>query len=151
MKMLPELFPQPENGRVLLLSLWFGANDSCLPHPFQHVPLPTFKANLRGISSFPALQRHNPKLIFATPPPVELHTRDPLDIAAGPEPMRLAETTADYAQAVKEVSAEVEGAAYIDFWTLMMREAGWKEGQTLCGSRKREKNEWLAERLYDGG
>lgn len=148
--MLPGLFPSPNDGQISLFILWFGANDSCLPHSFQHVPLSVFKENLRTISLFPALLEHNPKIIFVTPPPVEQHTRDPLDLAEGNKPMRLAEVTADYAKAVKEVAAEVKGAACIDFWSLMLKEAGWKEGEPLCGSQEREKNGWLAERLYDG-
>jgi len=150
MKILPDLFPHPNTSRIQLFILWFGTNDSCLPHSFQHVPLPAFKANLRAISSYPALLEHNPKIIFVTPPPVELHTRDPLDIAQGHKPMRLAGTTAEYANAVKEIARETEGSACIDLWGLMMRTAGWKEGGPLYGSRQVKKNAWLAERLYDG-
>ncbi|KAH6675978.1 GDSL Lipase/Acylhydrolase family protein [Halenospora varia] len=148
-KMLPELFPSPPNGRIRLLILFFGANDSCLPHTFQHVPIPTFVSNLKSIISFPALQAHKPRVILVTPPPVEEHTRNPFDVSLGFEPMRTAETTAAYAAAAKKTAKEL-GVSCVDMWGRMIAEAGWDEGEVLCGSLRREKSEVLAGFMYDG-
>lgn len=52
--------------------LLFGANDACLPgsESGQHIPLETYKGNLRRIIQHPAVQIHQPHLILVTPPPV---------------------------------------------------------------------------------
>lgn len=66
-----------------------------------------------------------------------------------PERQRTAEHTKRYAEACREVGAEI-GVVVIDLWSIFMLEAGWKEGEPLPGSKKAERNKVLGELLRDG-
>ena len=59
LKVLERVFPASEEhsgaGDPLALTVFFGANDACLPDrygAFQHVPLDEYKQNLISIVSF---------------------------------------------------------------------------------------------------
>lgn len=57
LKVLERVFPQVEGGdeTVEAVTVFFGANDACLPDrcsAFQHVPLDEYKRNLHSIISF---------------------------------------------------------------------------------------------------
>lgn len=66
-----------------------------------------------------------------------------------PERQRTAEHTKQYADACREVGAEV-GAVVLDLWSVFMTEAGWKEGEPLPGSKKADRSSVLGELLSDG-
>ncbi|CAL1703746.1 unnamed protein product [Somion occarium] len=129
--------------KVRLLTIWYGANDACIPPSPQHVPLPEFSANLRTMIrsvTSPSSPHYSAitKIILITPPPVNTHQRG-ADLASRdpPRPLdREFETTHQYAEAVKIVGAQ-EGVPVIDLWTILY---------DACG-RVEEK---LSEYLYDG-
>lgn len=66
-----------------------------------------------------------------------------------PERLRTAEHTKRYADACREVGAEV-GVVVLDLWSIFMATAGWKGGEPLPGSKKAERNSVLGELLGDG-
>ena len=72
------------------------------------------------------------------------------DLVEGrPDPIRSAEHTKKYADACREVGAEV-GVVVLDVWSIFMAKAGWKEGEPLVGSKKVARNEVLEKLLSDG-
>ena len=55
LKVLDKVFPRVEGGEPLAVTVFFGANDACLPDryaAFQHVPLHEYMHNLHSIVSF---------------------------------------------------------------------------------------------------
>lgn len=75
---------------------------------------------------------------------------DEADLVSGnKDPRRSAEHTKEYADACREVGAEV-GVAVLDVWSIFMTEAGWKEGNALIGSKKVARNVVLEKLLNDG-
>ncbi|KAI6913407.1 hypothetical protein KC334_g1458 [Hortaea werneckii] len=132
-----------ETSQIKLFVLFFGANDARLPstgEPEQHVPLESFKANLRAMVTLPQLREHHPgtKILLVTPPPVDERLCAQDDAGKGIfHPRRTAETTALYAQAVRDVGAELAGrdTAVLDLWDCFMRVAGWVPGEPLIGSK----------------
>ncbi|EPQ54261.1 SGNH hydrolase [Gloeophyllum trabeum ATCC 11539] len=116
--------------KVQLLTIWFGANDACIPPSPQHVPLPTFSANLSKLINLvksPDSPYHSPstRVILITPPPVNTYQRG-ADLATRNPPLdldRKFEVTQQYAEAVKEVGAK-EGVPVVDIWSSIWEAAG---------------------------
>ncbi|KAI7157937.1 hypothetical protein KC349_g5206 [Hortaea werneckii] len=162
LSILPDILPAPstaisslgggktETSQIKLFVLFFGANDARLPstgEPEQHVPLESFKANLRAMVTLPQLREYHPgsKVLLITPPPVDERLCAQDDAGKGIfHPRRTAETTALYAQAVRDVGAELNSAsagdgvgdvAVLDLWGCFMRVAGWVPGEPLVGSK----------------
>ncbi|KAJ9614395.1 hypothetical protein H2200_002531 [Cladophialophora chaetospira] len=135
--------PSTTTPPVKLLTVFFGANDACVPGHPQHVPLDTYIASLRGIINHPALKTHDTKVILITPPPV-----DEYQLGGGD---RTAAHTAKYARAARELGEELH-LPTLDLWTTFMRKAGWTEGSSgaLTGSKDAPRNEVLGKLLVDG-
>ncbi|KDQ12349.1 hypothetical protein BOTBODRAFT_67540 [Botryobasidium botryosum FD-172 SS1] len=117
--------------RVNLLTVWFGANDACIPSSHQYVPLEKFKQNLLSIISMvrqPTSEWYSPstRVILITPPPV--NEKLWLD--------RRLVRSREYADAVKQVAQEA-GVGVVDAWTAIWESAG-------------ETEENLRDYLYDG-
>ncbi|KAG6845178.1 hypothetical protein H0H87_012735 [Tephrocybe sp. NHM501043] len=116
--------------KIRLLTIWFGANDSCIwPSP-QHVPLDKFAKNLKewvDLVHSSKSEHYSPdtRIILITPPPVNTYQRR-ADLESR-EPARLLdrdfETTRKYADAVKGVAQE-KGVAVTDVWTALWEAAG---------------------------
>jgi lysophospholipase L1-like esterase len=127
------------------LIVWFGANDAVLSDQIQHVPLATYKQNLKTILNLvrdPASPYHSPttELILITPPPI-----DPPAWAAevarktGGQQVgvdRTTDNTRRYAEACREVAQE-EGVPCVDAWSAINDQA-----QRIGGS--------LEPFMYDG-
>jgi isoamyl acetate esterase len=135
--------PSPAVPRVQLMTVFFGANDACVPGHPQHVHLETYLANLKKILGYQAVKLHNTQVILVTPPPVDEWQLD------GPD--RTAKHTAKYAAAARELGAELQ-VPLLDLWTIFMHKAGWKEGWTgaLPGSKDAPRNTVLGDLLSDG-
>ena len=89
-------------------------------------------------------------MILLTPPPVNEYQLEAADLAEGRTgPLRSAEHTKKYADACRDVGAEV-GVVVLDVWSVFMAKAGWKEGEPLVGSKKVARNEVLERLLSDG-
>ncbi|KAG6919961.1 hypothetical protein DXG01_013310 [Tephrocybe rancida] len=119
--------------KVRLLTIWFGANDACLPPSPQYVPLKKFASNLRDwvdLVHSPKSEYYSPdtRIILITPSPVNTYQRR-ADLESR-EPPRLLdrdfETTRRYAEAVKDVARE-KGVACTDVWTAFWEAAGKNE------------------------
>lgn len=126
---------QPHVPKIALLTIWFGANDACIPPSPQHVPIPKFKDNLtyfvRLIKS-PSSEYYSPKtrIILFTPPPINTYLRS-ADLATREPPLALDrnfEVTKAYAEAVQEVGKN-EGVPVLDVWTALYEAADRDEKQ----------------------
>ena len=129
MPILRQLLPTVEKqkqtpAKVLLATIFLGANDSALPFALQHVPLDKFKANLNTMISMiksPESPTYNPelRLVLITPPPLnEVQWKKRCDDQGGPL-NRTWEYSRDYAQAVRDVAKE-RGIVVADLWTKLM-------------------------------
>lgn len=125
------------------MTIFFGANDACIPGSPQHVPIGEYKQNLRNIIDFHGLKLHDTKPILIVPAPVDEWQLGGTD--------RNATTTASYADACREVGQEFN-LPVLDLWTIFMLKAGWNQGQQgpLIGSRAAPKSQILDELLSDG-
>ncbi len=93
---------------------------------------------------------HDPHLMLITPPPVDeyqllLQAHD-LGLS---EPSRTAWNTKRYADGCRQVGRSL-GIPVVDLWTAFMKEAGWKDGQPLPGSRDRNQCEAFRRLFRDG-
>ena len=121
--------------KIQLLTIWFGANDACIPGEEQHVPLPKYKQNLSNLIHIvkdPWSMWYSPetRVILITPPPINppqwleflrnngYPERDYFD--------REFDLTKQYAEACKEV-AKVENIPVIDTWTALWEACGHDE------------------------
>lgn len=106
----------PDAARVRLLTIWFGANDACLPEFRQHVPISRFSENLsamvRAIRG-PESPCYSPetRVLFITPPPIHVHS-----MRADLQPTRTFETTESYAEEVRKVGKR-ESVPIVDAWS----------------------------------
>ncbi|GAB7327842.1 hypothetical protein MBLNU13_g11634t1 [Cladosporium sp. NU13] len=162
LKVLPQAIPEPQQqNAVYKLTLFThqGANDSRLPDtpggPQQNVPLDAFTANLHAILSHKHIAgRPDLRIILITPPPVDermLRAADSANIPGFNGLRRTADTTAKYAEAVRQVGKD-RGVHVCDVWSAMMREAGWDESSTapLPGSESADENAVLRRFFSDG-
>lgn len=153
-RVLPQFMPTPKQATVRLLTIFFGANDSCMPtYPSrQHVPLEKYKDNLRTLISHPAVKAHpDLKIILIITPPIDERMLEQNGFGEGG---RFAAVTAQYAQAGREV-AEDTGVATCDLWTEFMKRAvGGNEddipSELLPGDKKADVNPKLQELFVDG-
>lgn len=129
--------------RVRLLTIWFGANDACIPGTPQHVPLPRFTENLLKMIHMvqsPSSPYYSPdtKIILISAPPVNTQQRG-ADLASRDPPKDLDrhfEKTRTYAEEVVRLGKK-EGLPVVDAWTKLWEAAGKEESA-------------LKEYLYDG-
>ncbi|KAL4896854.1 SGNH hydrolase-type esterase domain-containing protein [Aspergillus ambiguus] len=145
-KVFPGFFPTPQRATVKLMTVFFGANDACLPGTFQHVPLDKYKENLKQLIQHPMVTAQGTKIIVITPPAVNEYQMDPGD---GTPLARTASHTKIYADAAREIATS-SGIPVADAWTAFMTAAGWKEGDALVGSKEIPNNTKLESLLTDG-
>ncbi|KAJ5151204.1 Esterase SGNH hydrolase-type subgroup [Penicillium canariense] len=149
-KVFPRVFPSPQAANVRLMTIFFGANDACVPGQSQHVPLPVYKENLQKIIQHPATRAQDPRIILITPPPVNEYQLEGFDILKNtPHPSRTAHMAKTYADAVKEVGASLK-VPVADIWSAFMLAVGWQEGQPLIGSRDVPNNDRFGTLFTDG-
>lgn len=130
--------------------MFFGANDAVLPPGDQYVPLETYKESLKAIITHDAVRAQKTKILLLTPPPVNEYQLEPNALATGLRTLtRTATNTKLYADACREVGNSLD-TPVVDIWSAFMKEAGWKEGQPLAGSKSAPANENLAALLSDG-
>lgn len=113
--------PQPWNPQfpippIKLMTVFFGANDACLPGNSQHLPLKEYVTSLRRIINYKVLKRHGTKVIIIVPPPVNEHQM-------GKPLTRKAWHTACYAQAARNLGRELR-IPCVDIWSAFLRETG---------------------------
>ncbi|CAK9148174.1 unnamed protein product [Ilex paraguariensis] len=132
---LEKVFP-PEtdcgSGRApLAVTVFFGANDACLPDrcsAFQHVPLDEYQQNLRSIVSF--LKKRWPKtlVVLITPPPIDEDERLQYPFVENTLglPERTNEAAGAYAKACVAVAGEFE-IPVVNLWTKMQDYPKWQK------------------------
>jgi lysophospholipase L1-like esterase len=61
-----------ESGNIVLITIFFGANDAALPDrdPAKHVPIPEYQENLEIIIDNATKSYPNAKILLISPPPV---------------------------------------------------------------------------------
>ncbi|KAA0052635.1 GDSL esterase/lipase [Cucumis melo var. makuwa] len=138
LKVIERVFPPSEEREAaspLAVTVFFGANDACLPDrygAFQHVPLHEYKQNLISIVTFfkvyscftaVILFPHICKICrcqsinyFSNP-----YVPNPLN-----EPERTNDAAGAYANACIAVAKEC-GVSVIDIWTKMQQVPGWEK------------------------
>ncbi|WEW57814.1 hypothetical protein PRK78_003281 [Emydomyces testavorans] len=143
---LGQFFPPASRDKTV----FFGANDAVLPPYNQHVPLDKYRQSLKDIVTHEAVRAQGTKVLLLTPPPVNEYQLSSLDREKGfDSPSRTAKNTKVYADACREVGNSLS-IPVVDIWFAFMREAGWKEGEPLAGSKDVPANEKLAALLSDG-
>ncbi|CAK8530665.1 unnamed protein product [Lathyrus sativus] len=131
LKVLERVFPASQEPDPIALTVFFGANDACLPNRyayFQHVPLSEYKENLRTIVSFFKKRWPTTHVLLITPPPIDEEARLRYPFLENPEglPERTNEAAGEYARACIAVAKECQ-VPVIDLWTKMQHLSGWKE------------------------
>ncbi|KAJ1844606.1 isoamyl acetate-hydrolyzing esterase, partial [Coemansia sp. RSA 2708] len=115
-------FTFPETPKVPKLCLvFFGANDARLPPYSQHVPLEEFYGNLRRLAFLlrdPSSKHYSPetRIMFITPPAIGDRMIEAIARRNGHQPDRKNAVTKLYANAVKEVAAEMD-MPVVDIWS----------------------------------
>ncbi|KAH8833532.1 SGNH hydrolase-type esterase domain-containing protein [Flagelloscypha sp. PMI_526] len=102
--------------KVLLMTIWLGANDAAQAPSAHHVPLERYKINLENLVKMvqsPESPYHSPetKLILLTPPPVNPALRPD-------DTHRTFEVTKSYADTARDV-ANTLSVPLVDTWTLL--------------------------------
>lgn len=164
------LIPPTETTQVKLCTLFFGANDACIPGASQHVPIEDYKKNLGTLATtivrrLSVQGRQPSKLILIVPPPVNEYSLDILDRAHSKTiGDRTAVNTAKYAavcrEAYQDLPADVkENTRLLDAWEIFYQFAaqfehhgGQKSGgfEPILGSRERTECQGLKRLLADG-
>lgn len=124
---------QEQLPKVRLMTIWFGANDACLPGSKQHVSLDKYSENLSQLIHMVTDSKsdfHSPgtKIILITPPPINVQQWG-ARLAADDPPKaldRAFDITAKYAQAVRDVAAK-EGVLIVDAFQALWSAAGQEE------------------------
>jgi lysophospholipase L1-like esterase len=147
---LPQFMPDPSQARVRLMTVFFGANDACIPGNAQHVPLDEYLANLKATLHHPAVLAHQAKVLLVTPAPVDEHQLEPNDLAIGYSSVqRTAANTKRYADACRDLGKQLD-VPVVDLWTIFMDAAGWKGRGPLPGAKHTKPNQVLGSLLVDG-
>ncbi|XP_022142322.1 GDSL esterase/lipase At5g45920 isoform X2 [Momordica charantia] len=140
LKVLERVFPEycdgGGDGAPLAVTVFFGANDACLPDgygAFQHVPLHEYKQNLNSIVSFFKKKWPATRILLITPPPIDEEGRllNPYIKNPSNEPERTNNAAGDYAKACIAVATEC-GVPVIDIWTKMQQIPGWEKACLRC-------------------
>lgn len=135
LKVLDKAFPAAGGGgdddAPLAITVFFGANDACLPDrcsAFQHVPLHEYRHNLHSIISIFKKRWPETQILLISPPPIDEDARLKFPYVENTMgmPERTNEAAGAYAKACVSVAAEC-GIPVIDLWTKMQQYPGWKK------------------------
>lgn len=160
LRIVPHAVPSPQVAKLRFMTIFFGANDSRLPDtpggPQQHVPMSEFRENVKAILTHPSILAHEEaRLILVTPPPVDEEMCLGSSKAADPSfpdvVTRVASTTAQYANAVRQLGQE-SGLPVVDIWSALIQRAGGKlgGGVPITGSLESPRDEVFQGFFRDG-
>lgn len=132
-KFLPSIGESCAWPQIKLATVFFGANDACVPGNQQHVELSAYVDTLKSIVHYPTFQQpgvQKTTVILITPPPVNEHQFE--QAPHGPFPRR-AGVTSQYARAAVEM-CRAYGVPVLDFWSIIMQKVGWNPsmGRDCC-------------------
>lgn len=123
-RFLPSTTPRSTWPKVKIVTVFFGANDACVPGESQHVELQAYVQTLKKVIEYPVLDQEGPsgtKVIVITPPPVNEHQFERTPSGGF---QRRAGITSQYARAAREVG-KAHGVFVLDLWTILMHKVGW--------------------------
>ena len=138
---LPKFFPTSQQADVRIMTVFFGANDACLPGSVQYVPIDEYAACIKSIVQHDLVRRQGTKVVLIIPAPVDEYQLS--------NDQRTAANTKLYADTCRRIGQELQ-LPMVDLWSLFMKQAGWDGRSELVGSRKCERSEVLGELLSDG-
>lgn len=140
LKVLDKVFPPEKevtDGSPVAVTVFFGANDACLPDrsgSFQHVPIDEYKNNLSSIISSLKKRWPGTNIILITPPPIDEDARllhpyveDPSGLSE-----RTNEAAGAYAKACVAIARQC-GIQVVDLWTKMQQFPNWKNAYLSDG------------------
>ena len=118
---------------IRIVTVFFGANDACVPGQAQHVELQSYVDTIKAILQYPLFQQRGARktqIIIITPPPYNEHQSP--EAPDGPF-QRRAGTTSQYARAAVQ-AGRAYGVHVLDLWTVIMRKVGWETsmGRDCC-------------------
>uniref|UniRef100_K7MTI7 SGNH hydrolase-type esterase domain-containing protein n=1 Tax=Glycine max TaxID=3847 RepID=K7MTI7_SOYBN len=116
-QVLDEIFPKNATEQPELIIVYFGGNDSLLPHPSglgQHVPLQEYIENMRKIAIHLKSLSKKTRLIFLGAPPVNEAQIYGTSVLQG-QRLRNNESCRIYSEACLELCREMNIMA-IDLW-----------------------------------
>ncbi|KAJ1381355.1 SGNH hydrolase-type esterase domain [Sesbania bispinosa] len=126
-QVLDTIFPKNATEQPSLVIVYFGGNDSILPHPSglgQHVPLQEYIENMRKIATHLKSLSKKIRLIFLTAPPVneaQIYGNSVIQ-----RPPRNNETCRIYSEACMELCREMNIKA-IDLWSAIQKRNDWRD------------------------
>lgn len=126
-----------EPGRVVLVTIFFGANDATLidQDPTKHVPLAEYGENLKALIGKTRGSYPTAKILLITPPPIHREQRLEFQEMRYQEyatgiPERTSEHTLTYVQKCIEVSKELN-VPCLDMFDAMMKDGDGDFGKFL--------------------
>ncbi|XP_020218472.1 GDSL esterase/lipase CPRD49 [Cajanus cajan] len=127
LQVLDEIFPKNATEQPSLVIVYFGGNDSLLPHPSglgQHVPLQEYIENMRKIAVHLKSLSKKTRIIFLSAPPV-----NEAQIYGNSVPgqrLRTNESCRIYSEACLELCREMDIKA-IDLWSALQKRDDWRD------------------------
>ncbi|KAI4353349.1 hypothetical protein L6164_002307 [Bauhinia variegata] len=129
LQVLDKVFPKDSLVQPSLVIVYFGGNDSVLPHPSglgQHVPLPEYVENMRKIATHIKSLSEKTRVIFLSAPPInEARICETLSKHFG-QLGRKNELCRIYSEACLELCREMNIKG-IDLWTALQNREDWKD------------------------
>ena len=151
---LPHVFTPSDN--VKLVTIFFGANDSCIEslNPRHHVPLPQYTKNIESILKFlREMYGADLKLLLITPPPVDVDARLRFQVErygknATGVAQRKNSVTKQYRDEVVSIGKKFK-VPVLDLFTLFLDNKNWKT--FLCDGLhfSKEGNIFVGEKLLE--
>ena len=133
-KFLPSTTPRSTWPQVKIVTVFFGANDACVPGDPQHVELQSYIDTVNRIIEYPPFNQEESSsrtnAVIITPPPVNEHQFGRMPSG---DFQRRAGITSQYARAAREMG-EARGVPVLDLWTILMHKVGWEAsmGRECC-------------------
>ncbi|KAK7339878.1 hypothetical protein VNO77_20564 [Canavalia gladiata] len=125
---LDEIFPKNAAEQPSLIIVYFGGNDSLLPHPSglgQHVPLQEYIENMRKIATHLKSLSKKTRIIFLSAPPVNEAQIYGNRVLPG-QRLRTNESCRIYSEACLELCREMNIKG-IDLWSAIQKRDDWKD------------------------
>ncbi|KAK1268684.1 GDSL esterase/lipase [Acorus gramineus] len=160
LRVAEKVFGGFESPPPAAVTVFFGANDACLPDrsgAFQHVPVEEYRLNLLSLLQLIRSRWPTTILLLITPPPIDEDGR--LRFPYADDRSGLPERTNAFAGTYRNAcidAAEELAVPVVDLWTKMQRFPGWeknllRDGLHLTAEGNRVVFEEVVERLREQG
>ncbi|XP_061344454.1 GDSL esterase/lipase WDL1-like [Gastrolobium bilobum] len=128
LQVLDKIFLKNNTEQPSLVIVYFGGNDSIIPHPSglgPHVPIQEYIENMRKIAIHLKSLSENTRIIFLSTPPIndaQIHENSDSQM----QPLRTNETRRIYSEACLELCREMNIKA-IDLWSAIQERDDWRD------------------------